>query len=59
MTQKEIQGFVDMSLGLMTAGCEQCVYSQRLFCEKLGRPVKVQDSRCNFFKRRPAAALRY
>jgi hypothetical protein len=59
MTKKEIQEFVDRSLGLMTAGCEQCVYSQRLFCEKLGRPVKVGDTRCSFFSRRPSAALQY
>jgi hypothetical protein len=59
LTKKEIQAFVDISLGLMTAGCEQCIHSQGPFCEKLGRQVKVQDARCEFFMRRPSAVLQY
>jgi len=59
MTKKEVQDFVNASLGLLTAGCEQCVYSERLFCQKLGRPVKVKDTRCEFFRRRPTAAYQY
>ena len=55
MSKKEIQDLVNSTLGVMTAGCEQCVYSQRLFCEKLRRPVKVRDSRCDFFTRRQSA----
>jgi len=57
LTQKEIQEFVDASLGLMTGGCEQCVNSQGQFCLKLGRPVKAQDASCDFFTRRPSVAL--
>jgi len=57
MTGKEIQDFVKSALGLMTAGCEQCVHSQRLFCEKRGRSVKVRDARCEYFSRRPSAAV--
>ena len=59
LTKKEIQEFVDASLGLMTGGCEQCVHSQGQFCEKLGQPVKGQDARCDFFTRRPSAAFQY
>ena len=57
MTGKEVQDFVNSALGLMTAGCEQCVHSQRLFCDKLGQPVKVRDARCEYFSRRPSAAV--
>jgi hypothetical protein len=59
MTKKEIQVLVSKTLGLMTSGCETCVYSQRLFCEKLRRPVKAGDTRCEFFSRRPSAAVEY
>ena len=59
MTQKEIQEFVNKSLGLMTSGCEQCVFSDRLFCEKHGRPVKVGETRCEYFKQRPSYALQF
>ena len=59
LTKKEIQEFVDISLGLLTAGCEQCVHSNGLFCEKLGRPFKAQDTRCEFFTRRSSAPLQY
>jgi hypothetical protein len=57
MTGKQVQDFVNSALGLMTAGCEQCVHSQRLFCQKLGRAVKVRDARCEYFLRRPSAAV--
>ena len=57
MTKKDVQEFVDEALGLMTAGCELCVHSQRMYCEKLGRPLKVLESRCEFFSRRPSANL--
>ena len=55
MSKDEVQSFVRTSLGLLTAGCEQCVYSERLFCSKQNRPVKVHDSRCELFVRRPSA----
>jgi hypothetical protein len=55
LSKKEVQNLVNTTLGLLTAGCEQCVYSQRLFCEKLMRPVKVRGTRCEFFSRRPTA----
>jgi hypothetical protein len=57
-SKKEIERFVMTTLGVMTAGCEQCVYSQRLFCEKLKRPIKVHDTRCEFFTRRPSFSLK-
>jgi len=57
LTQKDIQEFVNMSLGLMTGGCEQCVFSDRLFCQKHGRPVKPGESRCEFFKQRPSSVF--
>ena len=58
-TKKEIQEFVNASLGLMTGGCGQCAHFQRLYCEKQGRPVEAQDPRCDFFARRPGATIQY
>ena len=55
LTKDEVQNFVRTSLGLLTAGCEQCIYSERLFCSKQNRPVKVHDSRCELFVRRQSA----
>lgn len=57
-SKKEIERFVITTLGVMTAGCEQRIYSQRLFCEKLKRPIKVHDTRCEFFTRRPSSSLK-
>ena len=57
MSNKEVQNLVNTTLGLLTAGCEQCIYSQRLFCEKLRRPVKVRGTRCESFSRRPSSCL--
>jgi hypothetical protein len=59
MTQKDIQEFVNISLGLMTGGCEQCLNNKGLYCEKLGRPLKPQEARCEHFKQRPSAAFQY
>ena len=59
MTQKEIQEFVNSSLGLMTGGCELCEHYDRLFCKKLGRPVKVGEGRCEYFTRRPSKGPPY
>jgi hypothetical protein len=55
MSKEETMNFVRKSLGLLTAGCEQCQYSERLFCQKFKRPIKVADSRCESFARRPSA----
>ena len=55
--KKEIQSFVNATLGLMTAGCEVCKYSNGPYCDKLRRPVKLGDSRCQLFERRPSAQL--
>jgi hypothetical protein len=55
MSRDEALRFVKMSLGLLTAGCEQCEYSDRLFCTKYRKPIKVNDSRCESFERRPTA----
>jgi hypothetical protein len=54
-SKKEVQQFVNASLGLLTAGCEICVHSQRLFCERLRRPARIGDSRCEYFARRPTS----
>ena len=56
-SKKAIQNFVNSALGLMTGGCEVCVYSRRLYCENLKRPINVGDTRCESFSRRPAAVI--
>ena len=56
-SKKAVQNFVDSALGLMTAGCEVCAYSRRMYCEKLHKPVNVGDVRCESFARRPSAVL--
>ena len=55
VSKDEIKQFVNAALGLMTGGCEYCQHSQRMFCEKLKRPVKAGGTRCEFFERRPSA----
>jgi hypothetical protein len=54
-TKDEIALLVKRSLGLMTGGCELCVYSVKLFCEKYKKPVKIGDPRCASFSRRPSS----
>ena len=56
-SKKAIQSFVNSALGLMTGGCEVCVYSRRMYCEKFHRPINVGDARCETFARRPAATI--
>jgi hypothetical protein len=41
----------------MTAGCEVCTYSRRMYCEKLRKPINLGDARCESFARRPSAVL--
>ena len=55
--KKEMQNYVNATLGLMTAGCEVCSHSKGLFCDKLGRQVNLGDPRCEYFERRPSAKL--
>lgn len=57
-SRKEMQDFVNATLGLMTGGCEICVYSNRLYCEKCKKLVRAGQARCEFFVRRPAAEPR-
>jgi len=56
-SKKAIQNFVDSALGLMSAGCEVCAYSRRMYCEKLHKPVNLGDARCESFARRPSAVI--
>lgn len=54
-TREEAQDFVNASLGLLTGGCELCLHNERMFCQKKNRQVKLGDSRCEYFARRPSA----
>jgi len=54
-SKDRIELLVRRSLGLMTGGCELCVYSVKLFCEKYKKPVKIGDPRCASFSRRQSS----
>jgi hypothetical protein len=61
---KDIQRFVDTTLGLLTGSCELCIHSHyvgtpSLYCEELNRPVKKGDPRCEHFVRRQSAELNF
>lgn len=51
-TGVDVTYVVGASIDRLTRGCESCLYSSGLYCERTGQPVYKDGTRCEYFVRR-------